>query len=347
MDRKLFISSSPHIKDTDSIPKIMYSVVGALIPAGIGAVYFFGIRALWIILISIAASLVAEIVGQKILKRPVTIADGSAIITGVLLAYNLPVGVPYWLPIIGAFVGIGIGKIAFGGLGYNPMNPALIGRAFVMASWPLHMTVFKTIPKGALSLSGIDLSGIDAITNATPLNVFNQAREIILNSAEHSADKISVAQKVLSDLYSTQSDLFFGRVGGCLGETSVVLLLLGAAFLMYKRIIGWKIPFAYLGTVALLTWIFGGTEGLFSGDSMFHLLSGGLILGAFFMATDMVTSPITFKGRLVFGVGCGVLTVVIRLWGGYPEGVSYSILLMNLTTPLLDKYTKPKMFGGK
>jgi electron transport complex protein RnfD len=347
MDRNFFISPSPHIKDTDSIPKIMYSVVGALIPAGMGAVYFFGIRALWIISISIAAALFAELLGQKILKRPMTITDGSAVITGILLAYNLPVGVPYWLPVVGAFVGIGIGKIAFGGLGFNPMNPALIGRAFVMASWPLHMTVFEKIPRGALSLSGIDLTGIDAITNATPLNVFNQARTIILQNSDQISDIVPIAQKVISDLYSVQGDLFFGRVGGCLGETSALLLLIGAAFLMYKRIIGWKIPFAYLGTVALLTWIFGGTEGLFSGDSMFHLLSGGLILGAFFMATDMVTSPITFKGRLLFGAGCGLLTVIIRLWGGYPEGVSYSILLMNLTTPLLDRYTKPKTFGGK
>jgi electron transport complex protein RnfD len=347
MDRKFLISPSPHIKDTDSIPKIMYSVVFALIPAGIGAVYFFGIRALWLILITIAASMVAEFLGQKILKKPVSIADGSAIVTGILLAYNLPVEVPFWLPVIGAFVGVGIGKIAFGGLGYNPMNPALIGRAFLMASWLGHMTHFEKIPKGGISLSGIDLSQIDGITNATPLNVFNQAREIIIHNSDKISEAVPKAQKVISDLYSTQGDLFFGRVGGCLGETSVLLLLIGAAFLMYKRIIGWKIPFAYLGTVALLTWIFSGTEGLFSGDSMFHLLSGGLVLGAFFMATDMVTSPITFKGRLLFGVGCGVLTVVIRLWGGYPEGVSYSILLMNLTTPLLDKYTKPKIFGGK
>ena len=320
MDRKLFISPSPHIKDTDSIPKIMYSVVGALIPAGIGAVYFFGIRALWIILIAIAASMLAELIGQKILQKPMSITDGSAIVTGILLAYNLPVGVPFWLPVIGAFVGIGIGKIVFGGLGYNPMNPALIGRAFVMASWPLHMTVFEKIPRGGISLSGIRLTDIDAITNATPLNVFNQAREMIIHNADQISETLPEAQKVISDLYSTQADLFFGRVGGCLGETSVFLLLIGAAFLMYKRIIGWKIPFAYIGTVALLTWIFGGTEGLFSGDSMFHILAGGLILGAFFMATDMVTSPITFKGRLIFGVGCGILTVVIRLWGDIPKG---------------------------
>ncbi len=341
MERTFYISSSPHIKDVDSIPKIMYSVVIALLPAGAGAIYFFGIHALWIILVSIASALLTESLFQLVLKRPNTIADGSAIVTGILLAYNLPSGIPFWLPAVGAFVGIAVGKMAFGGLGYNPMNPALIGRAFLMASWPVYMTVFKTIPRAGT------LSGIDAITNATPLNVFKHAREILTHTPEHTTEQITRAAQAVSQLYSSHGALFFGRVGGCLGETSAVLLLIGAAFLMYKRIIGWKIPFTYIGTVALLTWIFGGTDGLFTGNALFHILSGGLILGAFFMATDMVTTPVTFKGRLIFGTGCGIITVIIRLWGGYPEGVSYSILLMNLTTPLLDKYTKPKVFGGK
>ena len=341
MEHTFFVSSSPHIKDVDSIPKIMYAVVGSLIPAGIGAVYFFGLHALWVILVATVSALLTEFLFQTIMKRPIRIADGSAAITGILLAYNLPAEVPLWLPAAGAFVGIGIGKMAFGGLGYNPMNPALIGRAFLMASWPTYMTIFRTVPRAGT------LSGIDAITNATPLSVFKHAREILVHTSDYTTEQLTEASQAISQLYSAHGTLFFGRIGGCLGETSVFLLLIGAVFLMYKRIIGWKIPFTYVGTVALLTWIFGGTDGLFTGDPLFHILSGGLVLGAFYMATDMVTSPVTFKGRLLFGTGCGILTVVIRLWGGYPEGVSYSILLMNLTTPLLDRYTKPKTFGGK
>jgi len=341
MDRKHLISPSPHITDADSIPKIMYAVIGALIPAGAGAVYFFGPRVLLVISITILSALLTELGANLLLKRPVTIHDGSAIITGLLLAYNLPAEVPLWLPAAGGFVGIAIGKMVFGGLGYNPLNPALIGRAFLMASWPVHMTVFSAVPTGGT------ISGIDIVTGATPLSAFKAAREVLLNSSEYGADQLTQATQTISKLYSSHAELFFGRVGGCIGETSAVLLLLGAVFLMYRRIIGWKIPFAYVGTVALLTWILGGTDGFFSGDAVFHILSGGLILGAFYMATDMVTSPITVKGRLIFGIGCGILTVIIRLWGGYPEGVSYSILLMNLTVPLLNRYTKPKTFGGQ
>lgn len=341
MENKFYISPSPHIKDSDSIPKIMYTVVATLIPAGIGAVYFFGIQAFWVIMVTIITAIVTELLCQAILKRPMSISDGSAILTGLLLAYNLPAEVPLWLPAVGAFVGIVVGKMVFGGLGYNPMNPALIGRAFLMASWPVRMTVFQTIPRGGT------ISGIDAMTNATPLNVFNQVRDILTHTSEYTTEQVSEATQIISQLNGSNLNLFLGRVGGCLGETSVLLLLIGALFLMYRRIIGWKIPFTYIGTVALFMWMLGGTEGLFSGDPIFHVFSGGLILGAFFMATDMVTTPVTFKGRLLFGTGCGILTVVIRLWGGYPEGVSYSILLMNLTTPLIDRYTKPKVFGGK
>ena len=177
--------------------------------------------------------------------------------------------------------------------------------------------------------------------------MFKGAREILTHSANFSAEQVTEATQAVNQLYNATGNLLWGRVGGCIGETSAILLLIGAVYLMYRRIIGWKIPFAYVGTVALLTWAFGGANGLFSGNPMFHILSGGLILGAFFMATDMTTSPVTFKGRIYFGIGCGVLTVVIRLWGGYPEGVSYSILLMNLATPLLDRYTQPKVFGGR
>lgn len=337
----LRISPSPHIKDTESVTRIMYMVVLSLIPAGIGGVYLFGTHALWVIMVAVVAAMGSEFLFGKMMKRPSRVFDGSAIVTGILLAYNVPAEVPLWLPAMGAVVGIGIGKMTFGGLGYNPLNPALVGRAFLMASWPASMTIFKTAPRG------LSLSGIDVITSATPLNVFKASREILANSGVHTAKEVAQATQTISELYNSSSALFLGKVGGCIGETSVLLLLIGAVFLMYKRIIGWKIPFSYICTVIMLTWIFGGTEGLFSGNPLFHVLSGGLILGAFFMATDMVTSPVTFKGRIIFGVGCGVLTVVIRLWGGYPEGVSYSILLMNLTTPLLDRFTKPTPFGGK
>lgn len=341
MEKKFLVSSSPHLFSNDSVPKIMYTVILTLIPAGIGSVYFYGPKALWIILISIASAVAAEALVQKILHVPIAVSDGSAILTGILLAYNVPSSVPLWLPIVGSFFAIAVGKMVFGGLGYNPMNPALLGRAFLLASWPTHMTIFTdAIPKGGT------VSGIDIMTGATPLNVLKTARNILAHPQQFNTDQLTQAHDAVGKLYDSLGALFIGRIGGCIGETSVILLLLGAAYLMYKRYIGWKIPFSYIGTVALLTWIFGGSEGLFTGNALFHILSGGLILGAFYMATDMVTSPVTFRGRIYFGIGCGVITVVIRLIGGYPEGVSYSILLMNLFTPLIDRYTQPKVFGG-
>lgn len=384
MENKFLVSASPHITHKDSIPRIMYGVVISLIPAIFGSIYFFGMRAGWIILLAILSAVATEALLQFLMKKPITVQDGSAIVTGILLAFNVPAEVPWWLPVIGSSFAIAIGKIPFGGLGYNPMNPALLGRAFLLASWPTRMTIFKTqplewihqckpatvawlskiplfknIPENGFSLSGIDVSsikvyGLDAITQATPLNVFKTQKAIIAQCNELSKrcledpvlqEKVSQATNTISQLYDSYSNLFWGKIGGCLGETSVFLLLIGAIYLIYKRYIGLRIPAAYIGTVALLSWIFGGYEGFFTGDPLFHVLSGGLILGAFFMATDMVTSPVTSRGRIYFGIGCGVLTVVIRLIGGYPEGVSYSILLMNLAVPLLDRYTKPKTFG--
>ena len=340
MENKFFVSSSPHITDKDSVPRIMYGVVISLIPAAIGSVYFFGMRAGWVILLAIIAAVLTEAIIQKLMKKPITVKDGSAVVTGILLAFNVPAEVPWWIPVIGSVFAIAIGKIPFGGLGYNPLNPALLGRAFLLASWPTRMTIFKTVPKDGT------ISGIDAITNATPLNVFKASKDII-NQADPAMmpEKVKSATQAIGQLYDSYSDLFWGRVGGCLGETSAFLLLIGAIYLIYKRYIGLRIPISYIATVGILSWIFGGIDGLFSGDPLFHILAGGLILGAFFMATDMVTSPVTSKGRIYFGVGCGILTVVIRQIGGYPEGVSYSILLMNLAVPLIDRYTKPKTFG--
>jgi electron transport complex protein RnfD len=341
MEGQYFVSSSPHVADRESVPKIMYGVCLSLVPAGAGAVYFFGLRALWIIIASVAAAVITEAAIQKLRKKPVTINDGSAILTGILLAYNVSVQVPIWIPIVGSVFAVAVGKQAFGGLGFNPMNPALLGRAFLLASWPGHMALFdKSVPRGGT------VSGIDVMTSATPLNVLKQSQDILANAENYSPDKVTQAHQAIGQLYNSIDQLFFGQIGGCIGETSALLLLVGAAYLMYKRYIGWKIPSSYIGTVALLSWIFGGTEGLFNGHVLFHLFSGGLMIGAFYMATDMVTSPVTFKGRIIFGVGCGILTVLIRQVGGYPEGVSYSILLMNLVVPLIDRYTKPQVFGG-
>lgn len=343
MDDQFYVSSSPHISDRESVTKIMTAVALSLLPASLGAIYFFGLRTLWIMLVSIAAAVLTEAVVQKAMKKPITISDGSALVTGLLLAFNMSAQVPLWIPAVGAVFAIAVGKQVFGGLGFNPMNPALLGRAFLLASWPSHMLSFdRCIPRGSLYQS---VSGIDVMTSATPLNVFKQAREILAHP-ELYPDSFAQADKTIHKLYDSIDSLFIGRIGGCLGETSALLLLIGAAFLLYKRYIGWKIPFSYIGTVALLSWIFGGTDGLFSGNVFFHIFSGGLILGAFYMATDMVTSPVTYRGRILFGVGCGAITVLIRLVGGYPEGVSYSILLMNLLVPLLDRYTRPTVFGG-
>ncbi len=366
MEKKWFVTASPHIADQESISKIMYGVVISLIPAMLGAIYFFGIRAGWVILLGVLGAIATEAGLEKLMKKPMTIKDGSAVVTGILLAMNVPAEVPWWIPLIGSAFAIAIGKIPFGGLGYNPMNPALLGRAFLLASWPTHMTIFKTRPLEWLShhpglaqffaklslytpdpKATFSLSGIDVITTATPLNVFKQQKDVILRLADDPTmtEKVKTAHEAISQLYDSYGNLFWGKIGGCIGETSVFLLLLGAIYLIYKRYIRLRIPLSYIGTVAILSWIFGGVDGLFSGDPLFHVLAGGLMLGAFYMATDMVTSPVTPSGGYIFGVGCGIITVLIRLVGGYPEGVSYSILLMNLTVPLIDRYTKPKTFG--
>lgn len=341
MEHAFYVSSSPHITDRESIPRIMYTVSLTLLPAAGFAVWLYGWRALLIMLLSMAACVATEAAAQKLMRRPVTISDGSALLTGLLLAFNVSAQVPLWLPVVGGVFAIAVGKQVFGGLGYNPMNPALLGRAFLLASWPTHMTVFSgAVPRGST------VSGIDVITSATPLNVFKQAKEVLANAPSYPLEKVNQAHEAIGQLYDSIEKLFLGQIGGCIGETSALLLLLGGLWLLYKRYIGWEIPASYIGSVALLAWIFGGTEGLFSGNILFHVFAGGLMLGAFYMATDMVTTPITRNGRLIFGLGCGIITMVIRLVGGYPEGVSYSILLMNLLVPMIDRSVRPKVFGG-
>ncbi len=318
MKDRLIVSASPHLHNKESVSKIMWMVVLSLLPTGAAGIFIFGISALWVVLAGIISAVLAEGVLQKITKRKLTILDGSAVITGLLLAYNLPPNVPLWLPVVGAFFSVAIAKQVFGGLGQNIFNPALVGRVFLMASWPKYMTAFVNP-----TYSGLNLK-CDAITSATPLAIIKEGGML----------------EAISYL-----DLFLGKKGGCIGEVCILALLIGALFLLLRGYISWHIPGTYIATVAVFTYIFG-PKGLFTGNWLFHILSGGLILGAFFMATDYVTSPLTYKGQIIFGVGCGLLTGVIRLWGGYPEGVSYAILMMNAATPFIDRYTKMRVYGS-
>lgn len=311
MKNNLIVSGSPHIHKQESVSRIMWTVVFSLIPAGVAGVIIFGLDALWVTLVAVIAAVLTEAALEIWTKKKITVLDGSAVITGILLAFNLPSNVPLWLPIVGAVFSIAIGKQVFGGLGQNIFNPALVGRVFLMASWPKYMTSF------------VKPFSYDAVTSATPLAVLKEGRIL-----EH-----------ISYL-----DLFLGKHGGCIGEVCILALLIGAAILLIKGYISWHIPLTYVLTTAIFAYIFGAKQ-LFHGDWLFHILSGGLILGAFFMATDYVATPLTAKGQIIFGVGCGLLTAIIRLWGGYPEGVSYAILMMNAATPFIDRYTKSRIYG--
>jgi electron transport complex protein RnfD len=321
---KMKISSSPHLKSNFTIEQAMRDVLLALTPALILALYFFKIRALSVILACIVSAVLTEFLWQKLTKQVITISDGSAVLTGLLLAFCLPPGLPWWIAAIGSFAAIFIGKQVFGGLGNNIFNPALIGRAILLASWPVYMTTW--------------IRPLDGVTTATPLAI---VKEVAKLKALGDLKGAMLLNQGLPDLWH----LFTGNVGGSIGETSAIALLVGGLYLIYKRHIDWKIPASYIGTVFILTLGIGLVNGAGLEYALFHILSGGLFLGAFFMATDWVSSPITKKGRIIFGIGCGILTVIIRLKGGYPEGVCYSILLMNCVTPLLDKYTKARVFG--
>ncbi len=305
-ERQFLISPGPHLRGKLSVSKIMYYVVLALLlPTG-AAVYFFGYRALLVIVVSVVAAVLTEY-GAKKLRKRAFVMDGSAVVTGLLLALILPPTIPLWMAAVGSVFSIAIVKEAFGGLGHNIFNPALGGRAFMTASFSAEMTTW-VLPMGFAA---------DAVTSATPLS-----ERFIWEG-----NKLS--------LYK---DLFLGNTGGSIGETSALLILIGGLLLLALGIINWRIPVTYIGTVALLTLALGQ-------DAIFHILAGGLMLGAFFMATDYVTSPITARGRIIFGVGAGILTVVIRLFGGLPEGVAFSILFMNALTPLIDKYIKVRPYG--
>lgn len=331
----LTVSASPHIRDRDTVSRIMWGVSAALVPAGVIGAYLFGLRTVLLMFISVAAAVVTEGIIQKLRRQEITLNDGSAVLTGLLLAYNLPPGVPYWLPAVGAFVAIAIGKQAFGGLGHNIFNPALIGRVFLLFAWPVEMTTWQR----PLRLF-FESHGIDTVSRATPLAAIQEA----VGTSRITAGIMPDSSLALANFGFSYRDLFLGNCGGCIGEVSALALLAGALYLLYRRYITLHIPLSYLVTAALLIWIFGGKTP-FTGDWVFHVLAGGFILGAFFMATDMVTTPITGKGMLIFGVGCGAITFIIRKFSGSPEGVSFSILLMNAAVPLIDHFTRPRKFG--
>ena len=329
----LTVSSSPHIRNSETIPRIMWAVVLALLPATLFSIYLFGLPALKTITWCLIACVGSEFLIQKWQHKTPSITDGSAVITGLLLAMNLPANLPWYMCISGAVVAIGLAKHTMGGLGYNIFNPALIGRTFLMASWPLAMTSWPKVNFYPHLDSVTQSTNIDSLTSATPLGILKgQGYDALVTSFGSS-----------QDLYSA---LFLGLRGGSLGETSCLLLLLGGLFLIYRGYINWQVPVTMIATVGILSWIFAGKT-FFSGDPLLHMLSGGLFLGAFFMATDMVTIPITKKGQVVFALGAGIIATLIRLKGGYPEGVSYSILLMNSVTPLIDKIIKPTPFGHR
>lgn len=327
MQNNYILSTSPHIHSHESVPKVMWAVFFALLPSGIVSIFIFGLSALKVMLISIFSCVLTEAFIQKLSGKKITISDGSALVTGMLLAYNLSSSVPFWIPLIGGVFAISICKQAFGGLGANIFNPALAARAFLLLSWPKYMTEFVKPFTHTLSTgSGVN---IEAMTYATPLVMFKEGK----------VD--SLAQLGLS-----YWDLFLGKRGGCLGEVCILALLIGAIYLLWKGYVWYHTPVSFILTVGVLSFIFG-KQGFLKGDFLFSILSGGLILGAFFMATDYVTTPLTKKGQLIFGLGCGIITFVIRRFGGYPEGVSYSILIMNTVTPLIDRYVRPRRYGMK
>lgn len=327
MNKLLNVSPSPHVAGEYSVKKIMYGVILALIPAWGASVYFFGLGAIVVSLTAIISCVLFEYLIQKfILKSEAKISDGSAILTGLLLAFNLPSNLPLWIIIIGAFVSIAIGKLSFGGLGQNPFNPALVGRVFLLISFPVQMTSWpKAIESRWVNwVSDRTPENLDAFTGATPLSFMK----------EGALDKLP-----------EHMQLFYGQMGGSMGEVCALALLAGLAFMLFRKIITWHIPVFLIGTVFAFSGILHLVNPAEYANPTFHILTGGVMLGAIFMATDMVTSPMTYKGMAVFAIGIGVITVLIRTFGAYPEGISFAILIMNGFVPLIDKYMKPSQFG--
>lgn len=333
LETRLIMSSSPHIKHKDTTAGIMRDVIIALIPACLAGIYFFGFRSLSVLAVTIAASVISEFLCRKMMKREQTVQDLSAVVTGMLLGLNLPPEIPLWIAAIGAIVAICIVKQLFGGIGQNFMNPALTARVMLLLAWPVEMTKFLIPEVGKVFGASADAvseataaatGSVDAVVSATPLHLVHMGDPSVLPS---------------------YLDMFLGSIGGCIGETSALALIIGALYLLFRRIISLEIPLTFIGTVAFFTWMLGGQK-MFTGDALFNILAGGLFLGAFFMATDYSTSPDTRKGKIIMGFGCGLITSIIRMYAGYPEGVSFAILLMNIITPLIDRYTIPRSFGG-
>jgi len=327
MANLLTISGSPHVNSDLSVKKIMWGVVIALVPTMLVSFWYFGLGAIIITLSSVLACVLFEYLIQKyMLKQSPTVSDGSAVITGILLALNVPSNLPIWMIIIGALVAIGVAKMTYGGLGKNPFNPALIGRVFLLISFPVDMTSW---PLPSVNRTAI----FDAITGPTALGTIKEG-----------VAKGESIQQLMHNIPS-YTDMLLGNMGGSLGEVSAIAIILGGLFMLFRKIITWHIPASFLLTVFVFTGILFEIDNTKYVDPVFHLLTGGLMLGAIFMATDMVTSPMSKSGMLIFGFGCGLLTVLIRVWGSYPEGVSFAILIMNALVPLINKGFKPKKFG--
>jgi electron transport complex protein RnfD len=319
-DKPFILQSSPHLRDKDSVPKIMFAVIASLVPAVCASLYFFRLRALLLLLACVMACLATEALFLWLRKKPLRpLLDGSAIITGILLTLTLPPSLSLDMAVIGSVIAIAIGKQVFGGLGYNIFNPALVGRAFLQTAFPVAMTTW--IPPVA--------EKINTATYATPLG------DLKFQDA--------VAQGILAPLKA----LFFGNTGGSLGETSALALLIGGLFLLFRRVIDWRIPLGIILSLTVFTGIFWISNPGKYASPLFHILAGGLLLGAFFMATDMVTSPITPRGTWIYATGIGIVVGLVRLFGGFPEGVMYSILFMNTFVPLLNRYTRPRILGER
>ena len=342
------VSSSPHFHSGVSTSNIMFSVAAAMTPACIWGVYAFGLRALLVLVISIASCLLTEYL-LGLISRENTLWDGSALVTGMLVGMNMSPSIPLFIPVIASVFAIAVAKWTFGGLGANWANPAIAGRAFVFFSFSSAMSSF-TLPRA--------LSAVDVVSSATPLSMVKTAvaggevagmtsTQILAQNGYMASDfAMKIAKATGFNAYNI--DAFIGNIPGCIGEVSKILIIVGAIYLFCRKIITWHIPLTYLGVYALLTWIFGGIPnglGFFRGEVMANMLRGGLILGAFFMATDMVTCPITHKGMVIFGIGCGFFTFLFRSFGSLPESTSVAILLMNIVTPTIDRFVKPKRFG--
>lgn len=319
MNNKFTVASSPHVHSPFTTQKIMAYVIASLVPAGLAGIYFLGFRSLSVIFTCIIACVLSEFLWQKLMRQKSTINDLSAVVTGLLLAYNLPPTIPLWMAACGSVFAIIIVKQFYGGIGCNIVNPALAARAMMLISWPVAMTTWT----------------INGVSGAT---------ELALMKIGTAAISQATAQTGAAAAAPSIFNLFIGNMRGCIGETSSLLLILGGAFLIYQGIISWRIPVIYIFATAILAPLFGHGSGSFI-TAFYEIVTGGLLLGAFFMATDYTTSPMTAKGQIIFAFGCGLLTALIRTFGGYPEGVSFSILIMNITVPLIDRYTRPRILG--